>query len=256
MCNMIIHTSKKVVCDIEHCFGLNDKEIKYVSINDPAQVMGIDTVLQGIARACRSKNENPIGTADISRASLKLFNHLGSTSLDTLHATEDMQIVVKRKKLWCDIQREEAEREEAEREERKEKDKAYNELILMRCEDLRLIQKRREEKWGVFCNKLVDICDFSSFRTIFIAFRNYCSESKQMKYEEEKRKNIIRKQNIKKLKKGFKKLINVQTKVTFNELKTRMLFRRMCLNDTLFFFDFENNYYPNLSEWDSFRDFV
>ena len=57
---------------------------------------------------------------------MKLFNHLGSTSLDTLHATEDMQIVVKRKKLWCDIQREEAEREEAEREERKEKDKAYN----------------------------------------------------------------------------------------------------------------------------------
>ena len=30
----------------------------------------------------------------------------------------------------------------------------------------------------------------------------------------------------------------------------------MCLNDTLFFFDFENNYYPNLSEWDSYRDFV
>ena len=148
-------------------------------------------------------------------------------------------------------------KKEKERKEiKKEKDKAYNELILMRCEDLRLIQKRREEKWGVFCNKLVDICDFSSFRTIFIAFRNYCSESKQMKYEEEKRKNIIRKQNIKKLKKGFKKLINVQTKVTFNELKTRMLFRRMCLNDTLFFFDFENNYYPNLSEWDSFRDFV
>ena len=28
---------------------------------------------------------------------------------------------------------------------KKEKDKAYNELILMRCEDIRLIQKRREE---------------------------------------------------------------------------------------------------------------
>ena len=55
---------------------------------------------------------------------------------------------------------------------------------------------------------------------------------------------------------GFKKLINVQTSVTFNELKVKMLFKRKCLNDTLFFFDFENNYYPNLSEWDSFRDFV
>lgn len=139
---------------------------------------------------------------------------------------------------------------------KKEKDKAYNELILMRCEDIRLIQKRREEKWGIFCNKLVDICDFSSFRNIFVAFRNYCIEIKQKRYEEEKQKNILRKQNIKKIKKGFKKLINVQTSVTFNELKVKMLFKRKCLNDTLFFFDFENNYYPNLSEWDSFRDFV
>jgi len=148
-------------------------------------------------------------------------------------------------------------KKEKERKEiKKEKDKSYNELILMRCEDLRLIQKRREEKWGIFCNKLVDICDFSSFRNIFVAFRNYCIGIKQKRYEEEKQKNILRKQNIKKIKKGFKKLINVQTSVTFNELRAKMLFKRMCLNDTLFFFDFENNYYPNLSEWDSFRDFV
>lgn len=140
----IIHTSKKVVCDIEHCFGLNDKEIKYVSINDPAQVMGIDTVLQGIARACRSKNENPIGTADISRASLKLFNHLGSTSLDTLHATEDMQIVVKRKELWCDIQKKKEEKEKAERDERIKKAKLDKE----RTERFNAIMKAEEAKWN------------------------------------------------------------------------------------------------------------
>ena len=123
---LIRHVSDNIVCDIEHCYGLNDHTIKHVSINDPSHIMGIDTVLQGIARAGRQNNKNPVCTAEISSHTLGLFDFCGSSSLDVLEKEEQVDVIIPKMELWCDIHRRQKEIEEKERQERVKK---YQEFI-------------------------------------------------------------------------------------------------------------------------------
>jgi len=140
---LIRHDSVNIVCDIEHCYGLNDHTIKHVSINDPSQIMGIDTVLQGIARAGRLKNKNPVCTAEISSHTLGLFDFCGSSSLAVLEKEEDVDVIIHKMELQCDINRRKEEIEEKERQERVQK---YQEFIKRRDDLERRLKQNQDAK--------------------------------------------------------------------------------------------------------------
>ena len=93
--------TKNVVVDISHMYGLNDHTIKYVVIDDPDKILGIDTLLQGIARACRSKDKNPIAVADIDEHTLGLFKYNGSSSLQKLDSYRQEEKFIPVKELFC-----------------------------------------------------------------------------------------------------------------------------------------------------------
>ena len=131
--------TNNVVVDISHMYGLNDHSIRYVKIDDPEQILGIDTLLQGIARACRSKEKNPIAVAEINWNILNLFKFNGNSSLLRLHEYRQGENFIVEKQKFCDLAREDRVRREEESrlrsiriQEERERERAYQQAKLAR----------------------------------------------------------------------------------------------------------------------------
>ncbi len=131
--------TNNVVVDISHMYGLNDHSIRYVKIDDPEQILGIDTLLQGIARACRSKEKNPIAVAEINWNILNLFKYNGNSSLSRLDSYRQEEKFIVEKEKFCVLARIEKDRKEEEihkrlieRQRREEQERAYEQAKLAR----------------------------------------------------------------------------------------------------------------------------
>ena len=123
----------------------------------------------------------------------------------------------------------------------------------MRAEDIRQIEIKRKERFNKLLDFLNDRLRMYNLMYFFTSIKNYSTDSKNKRIEEERKNRIIAKSFKKRLQKGFKKLVNAKQlidkdklKYSFCFLRKNALLKRRYIGDKLFFFEFEL-YDSNLS---------